>query len=136
MKSQSDNRFGTGGAGLALAFKKRYPANSAAYRAECKYGRLMVGKVFVFDNGVDTKGPRYIINVPTKEDWRNPSKLEYVTKGLRALHTALRDRHISTVGIPMLGAGLGGLDPDDVLNAFIDEFRADRDITATLYLHR
>ena len=130
------NIVGVDGAGLALAFKNRYPDNSKAYREACKRGSLVIGKVFVFDRGVDASAPRWIVNLPTKSHWRQPSELEYVTKGLQALHTALRDRHISSVALPLLGAGLGGLDPDDVLTAFSNEFRGDPDITATLYLPR
>ena len=128
------NCVGVDGKGLALAFKKRYPANSAAYRAVCKRGSLMIGKVHVFYNGPTASGPRWIVNFPTKKHWRNPSKLEYIEKGLRALHTALRDRHIESVGLPMLGAGLGGLDPDTVLWKMVGEFEKDPDIRATIYL--
>ena len=94
----------------------------------------MVGKVHVFDNGFDTPGPRWIVNFPTKDDWRKPSRLEYIESGLRALHTALRDRHITSVGMPMLGAGLGGLDPETVLRKMVGEFEHDPDIKATIYL--
>lgn len=128
------NCVGIDGKGLALAFKKRYPANSVAYREACKQGSLHIGKVHVFDNGSDASGTRYIVNFPTKDHWRNPSKLEYIDKGLCALHTALKDRHISSVGLPMLGAGLGGLNPDTVLWKIVGEFQDDPDISATIYL--
>ena len=75
------NTAGVMGKGLALQFKKAFPANSKAYELACKQGEVHVGKMFVFDAGGIVL-PRYIINFPTKKQWRSPSKLEYVEQGL------------------------------------------------------
>lgn len=103
------NTAGVMGKGLALQFKKAFPANSKAYEAACKQGEVQIGKMFVFDAGGIVL-PRYIINFPTKKHWRSPSKLEYVEQGLGDLIEVIRDRQIRSIAIPPLGAGLGGLD--------------------------
>lgn len=103
------NTAGVMGKGLALQFKKAFPANSKAYEAGCKQGAVQIGKMFVFDAGGIVL-PRYIINFPTKKHWRSPSKLEYVEQGLADLIEVIRDRQIRSIAIPPLGAGLGGLD--------------------------
>lgn len=103
------NTTGVMGKGLALQFKKAFPANSRAYEAACKRGEVEIGKMFVFDAGGIVL-PRYIINFPTKKHWRSPSQLEYVERGLTALVEVVRDRKIRSIAVPPLGAGLGGLD--------------------------
>lgn len=74
------NTVGVMGKGLALAFKKAFPANFKAYEAAAKAGVLAVGSVFVFE-AVGLVNPRYILNFPTKAHWRDPSKLSYVEDG-------------------------------------------------------
>ena len=55
-------------------------------------------------------GPRWIINFPTKQHWRDPSKLEWISQGLADLRKVLAEKQISSVAIPPLGCGLGGLE--------------------------
>ncbi len=55
-------------------------------------------------------GAKYIINFPTKRDWRGKSRLEYIDTGLTALVEEIRQRNIRSIAIPPLGSGLGGLD--------------------------
>jgi O-acetyl-ADP-ribose deacetylase (regulator of RNase III) len=69
--------------------------------------------MFVFETGKFT--PRYIINFPTKRHWKGKSRLEDIEAGLVALANEIRTRGIKSVAIPPLGAGLGGLNWNDVL---------------------
>jgi O-acetyl-ADP-ribose deacetylase (regulator of RNase III) len=59
-------------------------------------------------------GPRFIINFPTKRHWRGKSRMEDIEAGLEALAREVRDRGITSVAVPPLGCGLGGLDWEDV----------------------
>ena len=68
------NTVGVMGKGLALQFKRRFPANFAAYAAACKRGEVEIGRMLVVETKEPT-GPRYIINFPTKKHWRSPSKI-------------------------------------------------------------
>ncbi|HKY39076.1 MAG TPA: macro domain-containing protein [Polyangiaceae bacterium] len=107
------NTAGVMGKGLALQFKKAFPANAKAYEASAKAGEIEVGKMFVFEAGGIVL-PRYIINFPTKKHWRSPSRLEYIDAGLVDLVAVIRDRKVRSIAIPPLGAGLGGLAWHDV----------------------
>ena len=55
-------------------------------------------------------GPRWIVNFPTKQDWRAPSRLEWIVSGLQDLRRFLLEEEVASVAIPALGAGNGGLD--------------------------
>jgi O-acetyl-ADP-ribose deacetylase (regulator of RNase III) len=68
------NTVGVMGKGIALQFKRKWPANMKAYEAACKRGEVVPGKLFVFDNGGLVE-PKFIINFPTKRHWRQPSRL-------------------------------------------------------------
>lgn len=108
------NCVGVMGKGLALQIKKAYPDNFAAYKKACDQGKLVVGEMFVFDNGT-LFPPRYIINFPTKEHWRCPSKLEYIITGVKSLCNVIRRLDISSIAVPPLGCGNGNLCWSEVL---------------------
>jgi O-acetyl-ADP-ribose deacetylase (regulator of RNase III) len=107
------NTVGVMGKGLALQFKRRFPANFNAYAAACKRGEVEIGRMHVVETKEPT-GPRYIINFPTKKHWRDKSRLEYVHAGLNALGEEIRARGIRSIAVPPLGCGLGGLAWSDV----------------------
>lgn len=102
------NCVGVMGRGIALQFKHAYPANFKAYAAACKRGEVRPGRMLVHDTG--QLAPRWIINFPTKRHWRGKSRLEDIEAGMVALEDEIRTRGISSVAIPPLGSGLGGLD--------------------------
>jgi O-acetyl-ADP-ribose deacetylase (regulator of RNase III) len=103
------NELGYMGKGLALEFKTRYPANFKAYEAACEKGDVTVGRMFVTEH-IDMFGPRWLINFPTKRDWRNGSRIEWISSGLEDLVRVIGERQIRSIAIPPLGCGNGGLD--------------------------
>lgn len=107
------NCVGIMGRGIALQFKKAFPANFHAYVLACKEGEVQPGRMFVHDTGAFTN-PRYIINFPTKRHWKGKSRMEDIDSGLIALAKKVRELGIKSIAIPPLGAGLGGLDWNDV----------------------
>ncbi|KAB7614422.1 Appr-1-p processing protein [Amylibacter sp. SFDW26] len=110
------NCVGVMGKGIALEFKKRWPANFKAYKKICDAKELSPGTLFVFDTHelFPQDGPRYLINFPTKAHWRAKSKYSYVEDGLDALVKAIREYGIKSIAIPPLGCGNGGLEWADV----------------------
>ncbi len=108
----SVNTVGVMGKGIALQFKRAFPANFTAYERACKAGEVEIGRVFVFETG--ELQPRWILNVPTKRDWRNPSRLDDVRRGIDALVAIIRRLGIRSVAVPPLGCGAGGLSWDVV----------------------
>jgi O-acetyl-ADP-ribose deacetylase (regulator of RNase III) len=103
----SVNTVGVMGKGLALQFKRAYPRNFVEYEAACKRGEVEVGAVFVHETA--QLHPRWILNVPTKRHWRQPSRLDDVRQGLAALVEVVRRRGIRSIAVPPLGCGAGGL---------------------------
>ena len=103
------NTVGVMGKGIALQFKRAFPENFRAYSAACKAGDVEVGSMFVHRN-FTLGGPDWIINFPTKRHWRNPSRLEWIDKGLDDLIAVVLQLGIKSVAIPPLGAGNGGLE--------------------------
>lgn len=102
------NTAGVMGKGIALAFKQRFPANYQAYAAACQRGEVQTGRMFITDTQA-LLGPRWIVNFPTKQHWRDPSRLEWVRSGLQDLRRFLLEADVQSVALPALGAGLGGL---------------------------
>ncbi len=107
------NTVGVMGKGIALQFKRAYPANFHAYRAACARGEVRVGEVWPFDTGI-IGARRYILNFPTKRHWRTPSRLEDIAAGLDSLVDVVTKYGITSVAIPALGCGNGGLNWADV----------------------
>ena len=103
------NTVGVMGKGIALMFKERFAENFRRYAAACKAREVQTGKMFVTPVH-ELDGPRWIVNFPTKQHWRSPSRLEWVQEGLQDLRRFLLEQHIESVAIPPLGAGNGGLE--------------------------
>ncbi len=97
------------GKGIALQFKKAHPENFEAYRHACAAGEVQPGRMFVHATG-RMVNPRYVINFPTKRHWRGSSRYEDIDAGLKSLIEDVRKLGISTIAVPPLGCGLGGLD--------------------------
>ena len=116
------NTVGVMGKGIALQFKNAFPANFRAYDQACKRKDVALGTMFVFDNGQLTK-PRWIVNFPTKGHWRSRSRLQDVEAGLDDLRSVIADLGISSIAIPPLGCGNGGLDWADVRSLITDRLQ-------------
>lgn len=108
------NTVGVMGKGIALQFKKRYPDNFKAYAAACKADRVQLGAMFVFDSGSMVNRPRWIINFPTKSHWRSKSRLIDIETGLDDLARLITELGITSIAVPPLGCGHGGLRWSDV----------------------
>ena len=98
------NTVGVMGKGLALKFKKRYPAMFIEYQKQCEQNLLTVGKLWIYK-----AEDKWILNFPTKQHWRSKSKIEYIESGLQAFVTVYEAEKITSIAYPMLGCGLGGL---------------------------
>jgi O-acetyl-ADP-ribose deacetylase (regulator of RNase III) len=96
------------GKGIALQFKKAYPENFDAYHRACIAGEVQPGLMFIFDLH-SMLNPKYVINFPTKRDWRSNSRYEDIESGLKALVGEVRRLGIRSIAVPPLGCGLGGL---------------------------
>ena len=85
------------GKGIALRFKRIYPDMFKRYRDHCEHERLAIGKLFLW------KTPhKWVLNFPTKEHWRNPSRPEYIERGLEKFVSIHDELGITSIAFPRL----------------------------------
>lgn len=99
------NCVGVMGAGVALAFKERYPSMYIEYKELCNKGLIKPGELHVWHNN-----DKIIVNFPTKRHWRNKSLYKDIESGLVVLNHFLKTKNKGRVALPALGCGHGGLD--------------------------
>lgn len=117
------NTEGVMGKGIALQFKNAFPAMFKTYAAAAKRGEVKLGQMHVWSSHA-LEGPQYIINFPTKGHWRSKSRIADIDSGLVDLIKVIRENQISSVAVPPLGCGNGGLEWADVeprIRAAFDE---------------
>ncbi len=110
------------GKGIAYQFKLKYPNNNRDYIKACKSGELKVGKLHYFkeDNKI-------IVNFPTKDRWRQKSKIEYIIDGMDSLVNLLPTLKVKSIAIPPLGCGNGGLEWNDVKSLIVTKLSEIKD---------
>ncbi len=126
------NCVGFMGKGIALQFKKAYPENFDAYHKACAAGEVQPGRMFVFDLH-SMLNPKYIVNFPTKRDWRVNSRYEDIESGLTALLAEVRRLGIRSIAVPPLGCGLGGLDWNKVRPMIEQAFAQLPDVRVSMF---
>lgn len=123
------NTVGVAGKGIALQFRQAFPGNFRAYERAAKRGEVAPGKMFVWETG-QLEAPYYIINFPTKRHWRGRSRIDDIEAGLTDLVRIIEDRQITSIAVPPLGCGNGGLLWSDVRPLIIERLRAvDADVS-------
>ncbi len=92
-------------AGVAVAFKKRWPRMFDEYAARCADGRFHLGDVFVWN-----EGSAVVYNLATQEHWKTKAKLAALSRALRKAVSLAELAGVERLGLPRIGAGLGGLE--------------------------
>ncbi|EKD09476.1 Appr-1-p processing domain protein [Arthrospira platensis C1] len=125
------NCVGVMGKGIALQFKQAFPENFRAYKTACDAKRIHPGQMFVV--ATDKLFPKYIINFPTKRHWKGKSKIEDIKAGLIALVEEVKRLEITSIAIPPLGCGNGGLDWAAVKPLIVQSFAEVPDIEVMIF---
>src|SRR4051794_5070539 len=94
------NCVGIMGKGIALAFKRRYPAMFTDYVKRCDAGVVKLGEPYLY-----RADDHLIVNFPTKDHWRSVSRLDDIETGLRYLKEHLHEWGITSLAVPPLGCG-------------------------------
>jgi O-acetyl-ADP-ribose deacetylase (regulator of RNase III) len=126
------NTVGVMGKGIALQFMRAYPGNFKAYEKACKAGEVQPGRMFVFDLGGLNK-TRYIINFPTKRDWKHKSRMADIESGLDALVVEIEKLGIRSIALPPLGCGNGGLDWNKVYPLIVEKLSPLTDVDIQIF---
>ena len=123
------NCVGVMGKGIALEFKSRYPDMYKDYVEKCRRKDIKPGKPYYYQDIFGTS----IINFPTKDHWRSPSKLSYIVDGLTWFADNYKELGITSIAFPPLGCGNGGLSWDivgPVMYSFLKALPIDIEIYA------
>jgi len=99
------NCAGAMGAGIAIEFKRRWPRMFEEYRARCEDGRFALGDVFTW-----TEDDVTVFNLGTQEHWKKKAQIPALSRAIRKTIELAKHAGIARVGLPRIGAGLGGLD--------------------------
>jgi O-acetyl-ADP-ribose deacetylase (regulator of RNase III)/uncharacterized protein YwgA len=104
------NCVGVMGKGVAEQFKSRFPAMFEDYKKRADRKAIRIGEPYLY---LDRSGLS-IINFPTKDHWRSPSRLADVERGLDYLAAHASEWRITSIALPPLGCGNGGLEWSEV----------------------
>lgn len=123
------NCAGSMGAGLAAQLRDKYPAMYDNYRRRYLTSGIHIGIPYLYRGTACS-----ILCFPTKVEWRDPSRLEWIDKGLEYLS----DNWDSLIGdsilaMPRIGCGLGGLEWEQV-KVLIEGYFADHPGKLLVYI--
>ena len=125
------NTRGVMGKGIAHRFKQIYPEMFRQYREHCKHGRLKVGMLFLY------RTPhKWILNFPTKEHWRNPSRTEYIEAGLEKFRTNCPRIGAASYAFPMLGCGNGELNFEEQVQPLMERYLGNLSVSTRIHVGR
>jgi O-acetyl-ADP-ribose deacetylase (regulator of RNase III) len=119
------------GAGIAAQFSKRFPVMADQYSAQCKLRMLRPGDIFPW---VDKSG-RVIYNLMTQDRGGPDARTSWIEASVQKMFfhvstSALRDAEIA---IPRIGAGIGGLNWEDVLDGLVSVTNDFPSVKLTVY---
>jgi len=120
------NCVGVMGAGIALECRLRYPELYVRYQQLCKTGEIQIGKLWLYRGN-----EKWILNFPTKNHWKLPSRKEYLEKGLAEFVESYEEAGIQSIAFPLLGAQHGGLDSresQEIMECFLAPLPLDIEI--------
>jgi len=103
------NCAGAMGKGVAVEFKKRWPRMFLSYKEKCKSNLFNPGDVFMWQEQGIT-----VFNLGTQKSWRTKATLNAVENSLLSMLDIAEENSITHIGVPRIGAGLGGLLWEDV----------------------
>ena len=129
--AQGCNCRGSMGAGIAVGFKERYPQMYEEYRRRCKADprEFNPGDVFLWQ----ADALPAVFNLATQEDyWRSKATYERVEIALTEMYRQAESAGITSIAMPRIGAGYGGLSWNKV-KVVIERVFADW--SGTLYVY-
>jgi len=98
------NCAGAMGKGIAVQFRQRFPKMYDAYKQRCADGRFKLGDVFAWPEDGLT-----VFNLGTQKTWRTKADLGAIETAVRSMVRLAEQAGIAKVGLPRIGAGLGGV---------------------------
>jgi len=122
------NCVGVMGKGIALECKLRFPDMFEKYKEFCEKKLIKPGSLQLWSNSKP-----WVLNFPTKVHWKDPSKIEYLERGLDKFKSEYSKKNITSVAFPLLGASLGGLHEELVYKTMIKYLEPLKNIDIEIY---
>ena len=113
------NCVGVMGKGIAVAFKTQYPRMYNQYREKCENGRLKPGDVFVY---CDPETGRLIANLASQDKPGPNARYEWAMQSIQKTLDWMPLAEVTSLAIPRIGCGIGGLNWDQMYYRLLDEF--------------
>jgi len=110
------NCVGVMGKGIALEFRRRFPKMFEQYKRDCMDKKLIPGKIYSYPTD-----DRLILNFAIKGHWKYPSKIEWIQACLRQFSSVYKEKGISSVAFPWMGALNGGI-PIEIIKSNMREY--------------
>jgi O-acetyl-ADP-ribose deacetylase (regulator of RNase III) len=102
------DRTGTMDRGIAVAFKKRWPALAEAYRSRAEAGPIEPGDVFVWRDPAADKGA--VVYALCIEQGDKKPKVSTLARALDTMLARAQADGVDRIALPRIGAGKGGID--------------------------
>ena len=115
------NCVGAMGKGIALDFKLRFPEMFKEYQRICFQHLLKPGQILPY-----TKSNPTILNFAIKDDWKDPSKVEWIEETLQKFVDNYKKLGITSIAFPWMGAMNGGL-PIEVIKGLTRKYLSNLD---------
>ena len=103
------NCAGAMGKGIALQFREKFPEMYTEYKKMCKNGLFNPGDIYTFHYGEG-----YVYNLGTQKDWKSKAEILFIEESLEKMFQQADDNHVTKIALPKIGAGLGGLNWQEV----------------------
>ena len=121
------NCVGVMGAGIAYEFRLRYPDMYVKYLDLCEQGELKIGRLWIYKTQ-----DKWVLNFPTKDHWKNETKPSYLEEGLTKFVNTYKEKNITSIAFPLLGAQNGGLSQEESLS-IMERYLSQCDIDIEIY---
>lgn len=110
------NTMGKMGGGIAVLFRRYYPDMFTEYRRLCLSGDLSVGGMFAWETA---KG-KWIYNLASQQRTGRDARIEAIEASLDLALVHATEHGVTSIGLPRIGAGIGGLRWPDVQAAITE----------------
>lgn len=122
--------------GIAAQVKELYPSVYESYKQVCEFDSLAAGTSLVLQvTEEESDTPRWIANIASQVQPGANADLKLLEDGLYDTIEQMRDMGLFHLALPRIGAGIGGLDWDLVLDAIESEAEVNPDFTVEVWTY-
>jgi O-acetyl-ADP-ribose deacetylase (regulator of RNase III) len=120
--------------GLALSLREQYPAMAKDFRHYCQIAHPKAGELWTWAGADGHRVVNLMIQdeAPSKQARPGKATTHNVNVALRKLRHLIDEEGFTSLALPRLATGVGGLDWDEV-RPLIDNYLGDLDIPVYLY---